>query len=170
MGFFSVLKNIIVRIFYLYIGIIFLVIGYKGLTVEPELFLEMGEPIKEIFFYGSLIFGIIFLLFGLKLTLGSIGILSLTDDGKKQKTNQDINVAFPDVSAKSDTKTENKRAKTENKEIGLSDKPEKITNGSVQHCKKCNSTDMKGSSHGYCLHCQHIMHEIMKQQRPPFMR
>ena len=142
MGFFSILWNIITRIFYLWIGVICLVAGYKGLTVGFELFLEMGE-LKNILFIVVKIFGILFILTGAELVLRSVGILSLTGDGKNQKV------------------------KTENK---VEDKTEEITNGPIQHCKKCKSTDMKGSSHGYCLHCQHIMHEIMKQQRPPLMR
>jgi len=81
-----------------------------------------------------------------------------------------FSVAFPNVS---ETKTDDKGAGL--KEITeppekRSDDPEEIANGTVWRCEKCNSTNMKGSSHGYCLHCQHIMHEIMKQQRPPFMR
>ncbi len=110
-------------------------------------------------------FGIIFLLLALNSLLdgdyGSsflLGILALWL----------FSVAFPDG-----PKDKNSESKKEDKKKALVEYSEiitqngetkKRTNGPVWRCKKCNSTNMKGASHGYCLHCQHIMHDIMNQR------
>jgi predicted membrane protein len=159
MGFLGILKGILVRLLALLIGLIFLSTGYSVLNMVlihgQEIFLEFGKPLSDIFFYGSLIFGVVFSYYGLKCILGAIGILPLNDEKKRQDQIKDTayyNFNVEDTVVKS------------NKQIEVSKNETKP----LRKCKYCKS--LMGNDKGsVCIKCKRKMSYISNQP-PPWQR